>query len=58
MLNLFKTPAKAEQSSFYNEPGTAITGCDGEVMMIDRANGNLDQTKLVMTNNPVAEGWL
>jgi hypothetical protein len=37
MLNLFNTAALAEQSSFFNPySNTASTGCDGEVMEINK----------------------
>ena len=48
MLNLFNTAALAEQSSFLaGHSLTASAGCDGEIMMIDRAAYAWDNTKLI-----------
>ena len=49
MLNLFNTAALAEQSTFRSDYSlTAITGCDGEVMMITESI-QWDLTKMVHT---------
>ena len=47
MANLFNNAALAEQLSIWSgHSSTAIAGCDGEVMMIDRNTYTWVNTKL------------